>query len=260
MSQELPTPGAPVGMESPCDNVFIADLPTTMDENQLQAVFGAYGVIKNCRMLGPSGKNGKPAALVQFGSLMEAMWIVENLNGNIPQGLGEPIIVRYKTDKYGFAVTKGSGKGGPYGPEGMVEGKGKGKDKGKKGCSIRTLVDGLHGSGHLPGTRRGDGPFAPALFVGGLPTDCTDLDLFRIFACFGAIGAKGVKAIMTDDYTACRGYGFINYLEPGCAQNAITTLNGTQMPDGTTLRVSYKRGGDGFVPQVPNSAANPAGY
>mmetsp|Transcript_19852 Transcript_19852/g.45217 ORF Transcript_19852/g.45217 Transcript_19852/m.45217 type:complete len:82 (-) Transcript_19852:37-282(-) len=70
---------------------------------------------------------GKPsqAAIVEFAEISEARWVVENLNGNIPQGLSEPVTVNFKRERQS---SKGFGKDGGYGKMG-----GKGFSKGGKG-------------------------------------------------------------------------------------------------------------------------------
>merc|ERR1711972_1080239 len=62
---------------------------------------------------------GKPtnAAIVEFASIDEATWVVENLNGNLAQGIDTPVNVTFKRER-----SKGKG-----------DGKGKGKDGGKDG-------------------------------------------------------------------------------------------------------------------------------
>merc|ERR1719214_233580 len=45
------------------------------------------------------------AALVRFGDVAQAQWLVDNLNGNIPKGLAGPVTVRYANPK-----GKGGGK------------------------------------------------------------------------------------------------------------------------------------------------------
>jgi len=76
-----------------------------------------------------------------------------------------------------------------------------------------------------------------------LPSDCTDKELYEIFAPFGAIAPFGVTAVLSEDRMSCRGFGFVNFLEAAGAQSAISTLHGTQMPDGTVLRITVKREG-----------------
>jgi len=242
-------------MGPPSDNLYIAELPAESDEESLRTVLGAYGAITSVKVL-PCNKPGqKGAALVRLQNLAEAQWIVDNLNGNIPQGLTEPIIVRF-ADNPGGGKGKGDGgkgdwgKGGggkgvahyePYGGgfgKGKAEGKGGKGGKGKGvGCDIRTLKMGIFKANILPGGNRQ--PEENSLFIGSLPPDTTSLDLYELFSPFGAIGQRGVKA-MTSQTGECTGIGFVDFCDPLSAQTAIQTLNGTMMPDGSTLRISTK--------------------
>jgi len=262
----------------PSDNLWIGDLPTEVSEEQLKAVFGAYGNIAQARIL--PGQQGTNAALLRFATMDEAVWVKDNLNGNIPQGFTTPVVVKYANPP---GSNKGKGKDGgkgwtPYdggkgwgkdggkswdggngwgGDKGKDGGKGWGKDGGKgwggdggkgwggdkgkgkgKGKSIRNLKQGLTDSGALPGGKWSNDE--NALYVGGLPFDTTTEDLYEIFSTFGAIPARGCKA-MTNEDGSCKGFGFVNYVDQSAAQSAMMTLNGTQLPDGTTLQVSAKQ-------------------
>lgn len=230
---------------SPSDNIFVTGLPADFDESQIQPVFSAFGTITDFRYLPGSGAK-RNAALIRFSSIEEAQWVVENLNGNIPEGLGTPVIVR-------FATTRGRGaspapaayhppqrpsRSGPYIAPGRDNGKG-GKAKGKS-CSdsnIDTLITGLVKAGAVPGgTWRND---ENALFIGGLPWDTTTEDLYSLFSPFGAIPAKGCKAMQSPD-GHCSGIGFVNFIESDAAQMAVMSLHGTTLPDGKVLEVKNK--------------------
>jgi len=283
---------------APSDNLYIADLPAGIDDNGLATVFSAYGVVVQHKILPNPQIGGKTAAMIRFQSVEEAQWIVENLNGNIPQGLSDPVKVRFANgpaqkaaawgqDKgWGKGADKGMDKGydkgygkaggksatvrvEPYGAGGWGAkggdawgakggdswgGKGGGKDKGKapafadagkgkgkgkgKNCSIKVLTNGLIEAQALPGAGAMDND-TNALYIAGLPNDTQDVDLYRVFAPFGAIAPKGVRAMVHPD-GSCKGFGFVNYLEPSSLQLAISTLNGTMMPDGNTLTVKAK--------------------
>jgi len=280
----------------------MVDLPEGIDDATLQTIFSAYGTVQTLKVL-PNPKGGKCAAMIRFQSVDEATWIVENLNGNIPQGLAEAIQVRYanppgqkggmkggcdggmkggcdggkgdggfggcdgggmkggcaggwKGDG-GFGKAAGKGWGSFDGGKGLDAGKGKGDSwsepypswgcgkgkfgKGKgKGCSIKVLHEGLIEAQALPGCDKMSNNHN-ALYISGLPTDTQDVDLYRIFAPFGAVQPKGVRAMSHPD-GSCTGIGFVNFLEPSAMQLAITTLNGTQMPDGSTMNVQPKKG------------------
>jgi len=246
--------GAPPGAEQPAmesNNLFVGDLPSMMDEAQLSSVLGAYGQIQDLKLLPPAA-SGKRAALIRFSSTAEAKWIVENLNGNIPQGFTEPITVKYKAPPQGKGCGKDFGKDFGGGCGGGFDGFSKGfKDKGfGKGCKgkgksgpigIKQLVDGILESGALPGGAKYTND-ENTLFVGGMPEDTTDEDLFLLFSPFGAIAPRGVRAMANEDKSACKGFGFVNFLDYASSATAIETLNGTQY-DGKTLKVCRKKDG-----------------
>mmetsp|Transcript_724 Transcript_724/g.1792 ORF Transcript_724/g.1792 Transcript_724/m.1792 type:complete len:242 (-) Transcript_724:75-800(-) len=226
-------------MATPSARVFIADLPEGTGEEGVKTIFGAYGNIKYVKYM-----DGKNCAIVEFQSEDEATWIVENLNGNLAQGLSTPVNCKYANPQGGggggggaWTPAGGKGAGGnnrwePYGGGGGKGGKGDGK-----GGSIAVLKKGLQKAGVLPGGRWTNDQ--GALYVRGLPADTTNADLYEIFSPFGAIPAQGCWAMTAEDGT-CKGYAFINFIKDEDAQNAIATLNGTMMPDGSTLEVKPK--------------------
>eukprot|EP00413_Alexandrium_margalefii_P017140 CAMPEP_0204534036 /NCGR_PEP_ID=MMETSP0661-20131031/12644_1 /ASSEMBLY_ACC=CAM_ASM_000606 /TAXON_ID=109239 /ORGANISM="Alexandrium margalefi, Strain AMGDE01CS-322" /LENGTH=152 /DNA_ID=CAMNT_0051540465 /DNA_START=83 /DNA_END=541 /DNA_ORIENTATION=+ len=96
-------------------NVFIADLPLEVDDAMLAQVFGGYGTVTWCKVLPNHGGKPNQAAIVEFADPAEARFVVENINGNIPQGLNTPVTAQFKRESKG----KGFGKdGGGYGKAG----------------------------------------------------------------------------------------------------------------------------------------------
>jgi RNA recognition motif-containing protein len=233
--------GAP--QATPCANLYISDLPGDIDEGTLLATFGAYGTVVQHKILPkPNAAVTTTHALIRYSTVDEAKWIFDNVNGNIPQGLSTPIKVTYNNSD-----GKGSGKGklDPFGKgygkmAAMLAGKGAGPYgwQAKPAFSIKSLIKGLWDAQALPGSDVISND-VNAIYVHGLPKDTEDCDLYKIFAPFGAIAPKGVRAMLHPD-GSCMGFGFINYIEPGPVEVAITTLNGTQMPDGKTLTVKVK--------------------
>eukprot|EP00927_Polykrikos_kofoidii_P068670 TRINITY_DN639_c0_g2_i1.p1 TRINITY_DN639_c0_g2~~TRINITY_DN639_c0_g2_i1.p1 ORF type:complete len:246 (+),score=37.46 TRINITY_DN639_c0_g2_i1:83-820(+) len=232
-------------MAAPSQTLFIGDLPSELTEDRLKSVFGAYGNVTHAKMLNPS-QHGKAAALLEFETQEEATWILENVNGNIPQGLTEPVVVKYKeASGKGGSGKAGTSQGGNRWEPYSNEGKNGGKQGGKGGGGVSTtaisvLVKGLYDSGALPGGTKWTNDDS-TIFVSGLPEDTTDFDLYKIFAPFGAIAPRGVTAMMEKDTQICKGVGFVNYLEAKASSAAITTLNGTTLPNGRTLKVSVKQ-------------------
>lgn len=135
------------------------------------------------------------------------------------------------------AVANGGGDWGCKGDWGGGGCKGKGK-----GVSCFQFLDQLFNSGVLPGGvqfRNDDS----ALFVHGLPRDTTDFEMYQLFSVFGGIAPKGLKVMLNEDGYTCKGYGFVNFLNVESSQKACEILNGTQLPDGSMLKVSPKQQG-----------------
>eukprot|EP00747_Dinoflagellata_sp_TGD_P138157 gnl/TRDRNA2_/TRDRNA2_175757_c0_seq15.p1 gnl/TRDRNA2_/TRDRNA2_175757_c0~~gnl/TRDRNA2_/TRDRNA2_175757_c0_seq15.p1 ORF type:complete len:152 (+),score=26.26 gnl/TRDRNA2_/TRDRNA2_175757_c0_seq15:138-593(+) len=89
-------------------NVYMKGFPTGITEDQLKAIFGAYGTVASCKVL-PSKTNNSPA-LVRFESADDAKWVVDILNNNVPEGLTTPVEIKF-ADKPGVSSGKGSWKG-----------------------------------------------------------------------------------------------------------------------------------------------------
>merc|ERR1719491_1386992 len=107
--------GGKAGPNVPSDNVWVGDLPVGTAQTDLATIFEPYGQIVNSRMLPGRDPAAKPCAMIRFASVDMATWVVENLNGNIPQGLDGAIIVRYANSSGGGggqANTGGAWAGG----------------------------------------------------------------------------------------------------------------------------------------------------
>lgn len=251
-------------MAAPSDNLFVSDLPMGTDDETLKTVFGCYGTVTQAKVL--QGGKGN-AGLVRYSSVDEAQWVVENVNGNIPEGFTTPVQVKFK-DAGGKGKDGGKGGGGgwqnnqqlaipgqqqgggkgwgqggggqnrsmPYG-KGDQNGKGGGKG-GKGGYKMKDFVKGLTKQGLLPGGKWTNDD--NTLFVSGLGRDCTNEDLYQIFSPFGALAPEGVRAMTDQETGACKGFGFVNFIDPSAAPLAIMTLGGQQLPDGNQLQVSVK--------------------
>merc|ERR1712039_474904 len=98
------------GEAAPNTNIFVTDLPPDVDDAKLQEVFAQYGTVTWSKVMASKGKP-TVAAIVEFSNVEEAKWVVENLNGNLAQGIETPINVTFKREK-----SKGGSKGdGGYG-------------------------------------------------------------------------------------------------------------------------------------------------
>ena len=76
------------------------------------------------------------------------------------------------------------------------------------------------------------------IFVGNLSFQTTNEDLVQAFSAYGAVESA---TILTDrDTGQSRGFGFVEMTNPKEAQNAMGSLNGTQL-HGRALNVNEAR-------------------
>jgi len=220
------------------ERVFVSGLPPDLTEDQLNSIFGAYGSLTQVRNLGASR-----CCVLTFATVDEAKWVVENLDGNMPEGISQPVSVRFGKPEGPASAASGAPGGGPGLPGGFQRparpfgggmsngGAGKGGGGGVK--ELKRSLEGV-----LPSFKsaRTD---ANQVYVSGLPADTTDGDLFEIFTPFGAIPPKGVKALQNPG-GMCKGVGFIDFINGADAIEAVNALNGHVLEDGSYLRVAIK--------------------
>lgn len=81
----------------PNTNVYVTGLPSDTDDNKLKVVFQPYGEVTWCRVI--SVREGRDsAAIVEFKTVEQAAWVVQNMKGAVPQGLVSPIEVHFKDE------------------------------------------------------------------------------------------------------------------------------------------------------------------
>jgi len=251
--------GAPKGGggEVQLDNLYIKGLPANCGENEVRALFEQQGTISSCRVFAYPTHS---AALVRFGSADEAKWVMDSMNGAVPDGLENALEIKFYESKVKGKGDAGKGGGGGKGGDSWTPvqkgagaapawGKGGGKavwseqvkGTGSASWSMKELVMGFEKSGTLPGAAAPEG----ILYVSGLPPDAEDLDLYKVFNPFGALAPRGVRC-MTHEDGSCKGFAFVNFQDPSAAQAAIQVLNATILPDGNLLAVKVKtEGGKG---------------
>jgi RNA recognition motif-containing protein len=86
------------------------------------------------------------------------------------------------------------------------------------------------------------------IYVGNCSFDVTEQQLRDAFSPYGDVAS--VSVITDRDTGRPRGFAFVEMSDPGAAQNAIRSLNGTQL-GGRTLNVNEAKpktngGGGGF--------------
>lgn len=231
------------------DNIYVQGLPAGTSQESLHETFSEFGNIQSIKLLPPKGPDASCAALIRYDSTETAKLTKEILNGQTPEGFSMPLIVRYanirgsKGEKAGYSGEKG----GAWAQTQYVNGKGNGnypappppavEVNGSESLSCISLVDMVYQSDMLPGGKKYYNVGA-SLYVAGLPWDCTDTHLYKMFAPYGAIHTCNTKAAGADAHNWA--IGFVNYLDPLSAEAAITAYNGMSLPDGNQLKVTIK--------------------
>jgi len=103
------------GMVVENETVFVKSLPVESTVETVQAIFSQYGGVQAVKVLPPSGGRNVVAAFVTMTSVQEAKWVVENVNGQVPSGLQNPLEVVFATPK---ELSSNWGKGG--GTKGII--------------------------------------------------------------------------------------------------------------------------------------------
>jgi hypothetical protein len=250
-----------------------------MTAETVHATFAPYGSVVDCKVLVAMGQSddgtGQSVAIVRMGSMSEANWLVENLNGNIPQGLTRPVMVSFKGQRpdgaphryqpygaqpYGAGASVGAIESyqGYAAPSYGVAGAAVAAFPSTGSSMVYTAPDPANGAVmQRPLDVNGSARLGAAndhlipglsetiacagthskLYVKNLPANGDDLFLYRAFAPFGCV--LSVKALPKEGYVI----GFVQYATDAEAATAIAALNGKSLTDGTVLHVSVKTAG-----------------
>lgn len=116
---------------------------------------------------------------------------------------------------------------------------GKGRQEAESGApkEIKGLVRSIIQAQAMPDGR---GSEESTIFVAGLPSDMTNLEMYQLFSAFGAIAHRGATALQDKESGKCTGIGFVNFIESDSAQKAIRALNSFPFLDGSWLTVKKK--------------------
>lgn len=269
------------GVGGPCDNVFIGGLPCGFTNEQITTIFTPYGAIVDCKSIPSKLPGGNAAALVRFTAVETAKWVVENLHGNMPEGLESPITVRFANSRGGDRPVGGPGPmGGGQQFAGGCQGGGQqwggGKGYGNGGCSEWGAGGGKGGWGgdaSWGGAGKGGGcgkgsnvgtPGSARLLLqsantaGLLGPNCksvghecsvyikhlpADMTDLDVHNLFCAFGpiASGGANAILNPDGSCKGIAFVDFLHAEAAQSACAALNGFATSDGTTIFVQPKQ-------------------
>eukprot|EP01059_Diplonema_ambulator_P004729 TRINITY_DN1445_c0_g2_i1.p1 TRINITY_DN1445_c0_g2~~TRINITY_DN1445_c0_g2_i1.p1 ORF type:complete len:361 (+),score=124.22 TRINITY_DN1445_c0_g2_i1:45-1127(+) len=101
---------------------------------------------------------------------------------------------------------------------------------------MKRSIDDVHGMGMGDGKRSRTDEATRNLMVNYLPKSVDESALTQLFARFGEI--EGVKLMVDPVTKESRCFGFVKFVNPACAANALQELNGYEI-EGKRLRVAY---------------------
>merc|ERR1719401_3146003 len=87
--------GTPQPSDTPSDNLYMKGFPPGIDENTVKGVISPYGNVMSVKVLPPSEGRNFTAVVIRMSTMDEAKWLVEHMNGNMPEGMTQPIEVKY---------------------------------------------------------------------------------------------------------------------------------------------------------------------
>ncbi|CAJ1336915.1 unnamed protein product [Effrenium voratum] len=100
----------------PSETLFVTGLPMDCTNEYGKQIFAQYGTVKEVTTLPVAAGKTAKAAFIIMETVDDAKWIVENVNGNVPQNLTSPVTVVFATPRAqrpGGAGGKAMGKGMP---------------------------------------------------------------------------------------------------------------------------------------------------
>lgn len=234
-------------------NLYIAYLPKTFTQADLESYFMAHGKIITSKILIDNSTGmSRGAGFVRFDKHTEAESAISALNGTLLPGCTQPILVKFANQKTvggnssNTIITSGASGGStagagaarrsspafnPSGAGGPIRHTPMAPNMRFNPVSVMPQAS-LASLAAAAGTTQGY-----CIFVYNLPESAHDALLYQLFCPYGAV--LSVRVIK-DSTGKCKRYGFVNMLTYEDACRAIVSLNGYEV-DGRALQVSFKK-------------------
>lgn len=231
-------------------NLYIAKLPSTFHEGDLNALFIRYGSITSSRILSDEFGQSKCSGFVRYSTREEAETAINNLNGAVVDGCVEPLLVKWAATKGHSVNTPHQGQRqnvGPIRTTPVHVNRFNPMQQPQPGQMGQTPQPYMHNNmaqnSQIP-------PPTPELvqqsftanqgwcvYISNLSEDVNELSLYKLFSPFGAISS--VRPMMDPEKGTCRGFGFVNMPQYEAAYSAVRAMHGIEMA-GKQLNVSFK--------------------
>jgi len=235
-------------------NLYIAKLPSTFHEGDLNGLFIRYGSITSSRILSDEFGQSKCSGFVRYSTREEAEKAISNLNGAVVDGCVEPLLVKWAATKghSGHVNTPHQGQRQNVGPirtnpVHVNRFNPMSQQPGQPGQMGQNNQPYMHNNMQQPSQIP---PPTPELvqqsftanqgwcvYISNLSEDVNELSLYKLFSPFGAISS--VRPMMDPEKGSCRGFGFVNMPQYEAAYSAVRSMHGIEMA-GKQLNVSFK--------------------
>lgn len=228
-------------------NLYVSGLPKHMTQPDLERLFSSCGNIITSRILcdnitgGPSKPDGslpglsKGVGFIRFDQRVEAERAIAKLNGTIPEGATEPIVVKFANNPSNNA--KAIPPLAAYlAPQAARRALGAALHPASRFRYSPLTGDLLAGQSLLPGMAATNGS-GWCIFVYNLAPETEENILWQLFGPFGAV--QNVKVIRDLQTNKCKGFGFVTMTNYEEALVAIQSLNGYTLGN-RVLQVSFK--------------------
>ena len=219
---------AGISSAPPSEELFVTGLPMDCTAELSKQIFSQYGSVKETSVLPVSPGKQAAAGFVVMNSVEDARWIVEHVNGNVPQGLANPVTVVFATPK-----SMRPGGGGKSGMKGMMKGMaGKGMPP-EMMQMMSMFMSAMGGGGGSWGGKGGGGwggggkggarpPTGSVIRMQGLPFSCSNDEINQFFAGYGLTGRMHLQS---DAGGRPTGIGFVEFVSAEEAKRAYNDKN-----------------------------------
>ena len=271
-------------------NVYVAGLPTYVDDEKFKELFSPFGEITNSRVMHKDGHKG--IGFVRFAKKSEAELAIESMFGKRLEGADTPLVVKLAippaqkkvnqvlkmNSELAVGTALSNRMGGNtvrYNPMAATP------QIAPNGTSVLQEAAALQSAYSIVPTNTASqlaahtaltqpqvqtSPLPPpgsghqyittgqayTIYVYGIPPTSTDATLYELFSPFGAVLNVKVIRDNTRPDQPCKGFGFVNFKNYEEAYRAVIAMNGFIYVDGKQLQVSFKTAKDtlGQVAQV----------